>query len=64
MILSFFKSFVNLQSVVMEQVLREENADYWNNGNLAKCFLDCTFNLYFALQKEILRDIFYPEVNF
>jgi len=49
--------------VVMAHVLREENADYWNNGNLAKCFLDCTFNLYNALQKEILRDIFYPELN-
>ena len=60
----FFKhsSNVHLQSVVMTHVLREENPDYWNNGNLAKCFVDCTFNLYNALQKKILRDIFYPEV--
>ena len=52
-----------VQSVVMAHVLREENTDYWNNGNLAKCFFDCTMNLYFALQKQILWDIFYPEVN-
>ena len=47
----------------MTHVMREENADYWNNGNLAKCFFDCTFNLYVALQKKILLDIFYPEVK-
>ena len=46
----------------MNQIVEKKTPDYWDNINLSKCFVDCMRELWIGLQKEIIRDTFYPEV--
>ena len=45
----------------MNQAGREE-PQYWDNSKLATCFVNCMSNLWIGLQKEIIYDLFYPDV--
>ena len=45
----------------MNQVRREESK-YWDNSKLATCFVACMSNLWIGLQKEVIFDLFYPDV--
>ena len=50
----------------MNHALRNQTSpggDYWNNKNLTKCFVDCMRNLWVGLQKQSIKDIFFPEVS-
>jgi len=37
--------------------------DYWREENLTNCFIECIRNLWISLQKQIINDIFFPELN-
>jgi len=55
-----------LKTSVMNHALRNQTSpggDYWNNKNLTKCFVDCMRNLWVGLQKQSIKDIFFPEFN-
>ena len=45
----------------MNHAVREE-AKNWDNSKLGTFFVDCLSNLWIGLQKEIIYDIFYPDV--
>ena len=46
----------------MNHLVREEPG-VWDNSNLAKSFLTCMRNLWIGLQKGMIQDTFYPDVN-
>ena len=46
----------------MNHVVREDSKS-WDNSKLATCFFDCMSNLWIGLQKEIIKDTFYPDVS-
>ena len=45
----------------MNHAVREE-AKNWDNSKLGTFFVDCLSNLWIGLQKEIIYDVFYPDV--
>ena len=45
----------------MNHAVREE-ANHWDNTMLATDFVDCISNLWIGLEKEIIYDVFYPDV--
>ena len=47
----------------MNHIVREDSKS-WDNSKLATCFVDCMSNLWIGLQKEIIKDAFYPDVNY
>ena len=46
----------------MNQVVEKES-NYWDNSKLATCFFHSMSNLWIGLQKEIIKDVFYPDVR-
>ena len=47
----------------MHHVIRQrEVLNYWDNGNLQTCFIECIRNLWMGLQKGLIADVFFPEV--
>ena len=53
---------LQFKTTVMNHLVREEPG-VWDNSNLAKSFLTCMRNLWIGLQKGMIQDTFYPDVN-
>merc|ERR1719430_1268727 len=51
-----------LKTSVMHLVIKTR-ADFWNNKNLENCFVRALQNLLEGMNKDLVPDVFFPEVN-